>query len=219
MIADSTAFASQLLEALPSKADKVGSTRATRAMQAAYSELNDEMKRHMTLLESLRTALPEAVFVGDSTQLIYSGNLLFNTGKPNHWFNSSVGFGTLGYALPAATGAAIADNNSPVICLIGDGGLQFVLGELGALVDTGLPVAILVWCNHGYREIKTTMEQANVSTVGVEFTVPNYQAVASAYGIKATSAENDADLCQAVVEAFERREPILIELDEARLMA
>ncbi len=217
--ADSVQFVTQLLDTLPANSKKSGAQRAAQTMQAAYGELSNDMKRHLTLLESLRTALPDAVFVGDSTQLIYSGNLLFNTYKPNHWFNSSVGFGTLGYALPAATGAAIANSESPVVCIIGDGGLQFVLGELGALVDTGLPVAILVWCNQGYREIKTTMEQANVSAVGVEFAVPDYQAIANAYGINATSADNDAQLCKAIIEAFEQRQPILIELDEARFMA
>lgn len=217
--ADAGCFTQQLLQSLPSQVNNQGAERTDTTMRAAHAELTTEMKRHLTLLESLRNALPEAIFVGDSTQLIYSGNMIFNTAKPNHWFNSSVGFGTLGYALPAATGAAIAVNKkAPVICIIGDGGLQFVLGELGALIDTGLPVAILVWCNNGYREIKTTMEQADVSTVGVEFAVPDYLTVAKAYGITAATADNDADLCKAVTDAFEKQQPVLIELDESKLM-
>ena len=217
--ADAGCFTTQLCESMPTQTGKKGAQRAAQTMQAAQDELTSDMKRHLLLLEALRTALPEAIFVGDSTQLIYSGNLLFNTAKPNHWFNSSVGFGTLGYALPAAIGAAIAVNRQqPVICIIGDGGLQFVLGELGALIDTGMPVAIMVWCNQGYGEIRTSMEQANVSTVGVEFTVPDFQLVANSYGIDATFARDDRELCGAVISAFEQHKSVIITLDESTLM-
>ena len=195
--------------------ERGGAARAKNAMDAAYVELSGEMKRHLSILETLRDHLPGAVFVGDSTQLIYSGNMIFNTAKPQQWFNSSTGFGTLGYALPAATGAALAANGKPVVCLIGDGGLQFVLGELGALKDTGLPVAIIVWCNNGYREIKTSMENANVSTVGVEFTVPDFIQVAEAYGIKAVRLNDDQAIGKAISAAHTLGEAILIEVDEA----
>ena len=180
--------------------------------------LSDNEKSHLKILESIRDDVPECIFTGDSTQLIYSGNMIFNTKKPRQWFNSSVGFGTLGYALPAATGAAIAAINKPVICLIGDGGIQFVLGELGALVDTGLPVAVLVWCNGGYREIKTSMETAGVSAVGVEFSVPDFTLVADSYGMAAVRAQNTVDLCASINDSFKRGESVLIEVDETEMM-
>jgi len=145
--------------------------------------------------------------------------MIFNTHKTGRWFNSSVGFGTLGYSLPAATGAAIAAAGNPVVCLIGDGGLQFVLGELGALKDTGLPVAVVVWCNGGYREIKTSMENAQVSAVGVEFAVPDFVAVAQAYGIAGVRADSCVDLCQAINHYHQRGQAVLIEVNEAELMA
>ena len=47
--------------------------------------------------------------------------------RPRSWFNSSTGYGTLGYALPAAIGAKLAAPERPVVALIGDGGLQFTL--------------------------------------------------------------------------------------------
>lgn len=207
-----------LSEQVDAGVQRNGTDRAAEAMKAAYAELSNEMKRHLTLLEALRENLPNTIFVGDSTQLIYSGNMIFNTAKPRQWFNSSTGFGTLGYALPAATGAALAASGDPVVCLIGDGGLQFVLGELGALKDTGLPVAIIVWCNSGYREIKTTMENADVSTVGVEFTVPDFVDVAQAYGIKAVRLQDDQAICNAISAAYTAGEPILIEVDESKIM-
>ncbi len=215
---DAATTVSALTEVVDEGVDRHGASRSKNAMNTAYTELSEEMKRHITLLETLRDNVPGTVFVGDSTQLIYSGNMIFNTEKPQQWFNSSTGFGTLGYALPAATGAALAARGDPVVCLIGDGGMQFVLGELGALKDTGLPVAIIVWCNGGYREIKTSMENADVSTVGVEFAVPDFVAVAKAYGIKAVRLTNDQAISDAISKAHTDGEAILIEVDERTIM-
>lgn len=216
--ADCKTTISALQQQLTGGADRKGSVRAAQIMNAAYAELTTEMKQHLQLLEEIRDRLPNCIFVGDSTQVIYSGNMIFNTAKPQQWFNSSTGFGTLGYALPAATGAAIAANNKPVVCLIGDGGLQFVLGELGALKDTGLPVAIVVWCNNGYREIKTSMENADVSTVGVEFTVPDFVAVANAYGIKGKQASSASNLCEEIERSHDSGESVLIAVNEDEIM-
>ena len=212
-----------LLEQVVENKNGGGKERAAKAMQLAKAALSDAEKRHLQILETIRDELPECIFTGDSTQLIYSGNMIFNTMKPRQWFNSSVGFGTLGYALPAATGAALAVNRKspggqPVVCLIGDGGIQFVLGELGACKDAGVPIAVLVWCNGGYREIKTSMERAEVTSVGVEFSVPDFVAVAEAYGIDAVEADDEPQICSAIKEAFKLRTPVLIAVDEEQMM-
>jgi len=118
--------------------------------------------------------LPDAVFVGDSTQPVYTGNLTFNPERPRRWFNSSTGYGTLGYALPAAIGAwlggGIEDGaRPPVVCLIGDGGLQFTLPELASAVEAHTPVIVLLWNNQGYEEIKKYMVNRAIEPVGVDF--------------------------------------------------
>ena len=219
--AQTTALA--LSDCVKARTGGEGRSRAKNTMSAAYKELDAAAHRHLKLLETLRDKIPGCVMVGDSTQLIYSGNMIFNTEQPRQWFNSSTGFGTLGYALPAATGAAIAAQevaaDTPVVCLIGDGGIQFVLGELGALKDTGLPVAVVVWCNNGYREIKTSMQNASVETVGVEFSVPDFLAVASAYGIKSVRVADENSLCNAIIQCYEQGESVVIEIDEDDFMA
>lgn len=216
---DSAATAQALTDALPARTDRGGAARTSATIDSAKRELSVEMKRHLQLLDAIQQSLPDPIFVGDSTQLIYSGNMMFNTNNTNHWFNSSVGFGTLGYALPAATGAAIAANGKPVVCLIGDGGLQFVLGELGALADSGVAVSIIVWCNNGYREIKTTMENAGVSSVGVDLAVPDFTAVANAYGITGLRVNSASALCETLLNAHQQNESVLIELDENQMMS
>jgi acetolactate synthase-1/2/3 large subunit len=126
--------------------------------------------------------LPDAVFVGDSTQPVYTGNLTFNPERPRRWFNSSTGYGTLGYALPAAIGAWLGGNleggaRPPVVCLIGDGGLQFTLPELASAVEARTPVIVLLWNNQGYEEIKKYMVNRAIEPVGVDI----YTRISSAW--------------------------------------
>ena len=194
------------------------------------AEFTQETRNHLQLLETIQQTLTEPVVVGDSTQLIYSGNMIHNTDAPNLWFNSSVGFGTLGYALPAAIGASIARQTArqsarqslgtlPVVCLIGDGGLQFVLGELGTLKDNQAPLAIIVWCNNGYREIKTSMESAGVDAVGVDLVVPDFAMIANAYGINSVGAKSLAELSAALNEFQKTGESMMIVIDERTMLS
>jgi len=77
---------------------------------------------------------------------------------------------------------------------------------------------VIVWCNGGYREIKTSMERAEVTSVGVEFSVPDFVAVAEAYGIDAVEADDELQICSAIKEAFKLRTPVLIAVDEEQMM-
>ena len=102
-------------------------------------------------------ALPGVIVAGDSTQPVYGANLFYEPAGPSSWFNSSTGYGTLGYGLPAAMGAKLACPDRPVVALIGDGGIQFTIGELATAVELGLALPILLWNNRGYGEIKQYM--------------------------------------------------------------
>ena len=133
--------------------------RGRRALRASRrcAALSPVMQSHIDTLNLIRDALPTAVLVGDSTQLVYAGNLGFAAATPGSWFNSATGYGTLGYALPASTGAGLAAPERPIVCLVGDGGLQFSLGELAVLREVDAWTAIIVWNNRGYGEIRSSM--------------------------------------------------------------
>ena len=82
---------------------------------------------------------------------------------PRRWFNASTGYGTLGYGLPAAIGAKLAEPGRPVISLMGDGGIQFTLPELASAVEARVGVIVLLWNNQGYGEIKRYMERRDIT--------------------------------------------------------
>jgi acetolactate synthase I/II/III large subunit len=147
----------------------LGHDRAEAARGAAWAELGDldpAMPERLEIVEVIRAAMPKALIVGDSTQPIYAANLYYDHDRPGGYFNAATGFGALGFAPGAAVGAAIAAKGAQVVCLIGDGGLQFSPGELRTAVDEALPITFLVWNNSAYAEIADAMRGANTEVIG-----------------------------------------------------
>jgi len=128
-----------------------GPERAAAARQAAWAALTPEYRDEVQLLQKLRDAVPGAIFVGDSTQIAYAGNLFYSHDRPGGWFNAATGYGALGYGIGAAVGAAIADPDARVFCLTGDGGLMFHPGELRTARDEGANVTFVVFNERGLR--------------------------------------------------------------------
>lgn len=157
-----------------------GAARAAATRAAAWAELPPVMQQQVTMLEAIRTALPGCIIAGDSTQPVYAGNLYYDHDRPGGWFNAATGYGALGFGAPAAIGAAIAAPGTPVVCLTGDGGLQFSLAELLTAMDEGVDVTFLVWNNAGYREIAEAMAAAGTDVIGCDPTPPLFAMLAAA---------------------------------------
>lgn len=169
----------------PAGVPKAGATRATGARDAAMASLSPKMKAMIEVLSSIRDIFPDATMVGDSTQLVYAGNLYWEASGPRRWFNAATGYGALGYGPPAAVGAGVALGDAPVICLVGDGGFQFCLGALGTAKDEKTPVIFVVWNNHGYQEIEDYMLSRDITPIGVRPSAPDFTMIAAAYDIPA----------------------------------
>ena len=186
------------------------------ALKAELDGLLDAKQRtHAKVFAAMHEALPGMIVVGDSTQPIYSSNLFYEPGAPRSFFNSSTGYGTLGYALPAALGAKLAMPDRPVVAVIGDGGLQFTIAELATAVELSLPVPILVWNNKGYGEIKRYMVERGIPQIGVDIYTPDFQTIARGFGCRTVVAESLDHLASALKEATTASGPTLIEVDEA----
>jgi len=145
---------------------------------------------------------------------VYAGNLYYAAPSAGAWFNSATGYGTLGYALPAALGASLAAPDRPVVCLVGDGGLHFTLGELATVRDCDRPLIVLVWNNEGFGEIKYAMQAESVTPVGVDLYTPQFEYLARAYGFDFAAPRDPRDLPAMLKSAAARSGPTLIRLDE-----
>jgi acetolactate synthase I/II/III large subunit len=180
------------------KAD--GVARAAAATAAAFAELSPAMQHQARLLAVMADALPDAIIVGDSTQPVYAGNLFHHAPFPGAWFNAATGYGALGFAPGAAMGAAIGSHR-PVICLIGDGGLQFSPGELRTAVDEALPITYVVWNNAGFREIAEAMADAGTDVIGCTPSPLRMGPFAAACDLPFTSILPDAGALRAALLA------------------
>ncbi|MDN3025475.1 thiamine pyrophosphate-dependent enzyme [Streptomyces sp. S.PB5] len=187
--------------------------RALRAARDAETATRDA--RWIPYLEAIRSVLAEdAVVTSDSAQCCYYGALphlpIGTTGRYLH----PTGFGTLGYALPAAIGAKVARPDRQVVALSGDGGLQFTVQELATAVQLRLPLPIVVFDNGGYGEIRDEMRARGDAPTAVDLPPVDLPALARAYGGHGTHACNADELVQSLTEALDRPAPTLITVSE-----
>jgi acetolactate synthase-1/2/3 large subunit len=182
------------------------------AALAAVTKFSPSLRQHIGVLDLIRDTLPTALLVGDSTQMVYGGNLGFNAGSPGSWFNSATGYGTLGYALPASTGAGLAAPDRPVVCLVGDGGLQFSLSEFAVLRDVAAWTAVIIWNNQGYGEIRTSMLAVGIEPEGVDVRPPDFAHIAQAYGYPHRKITSPDALATALQEFGSRRQIVILEI-------
>ena len=190
-----------------------GEDRVKQAHSAGtMNGLEPRMARHHQVLEAIRTALPDAIVVGDSTEPVYFGMTNYNADRPRSWFCSATGYGTLGYAVPAAVGAKLAAPERPVVALVGDGGLMYSVGEMASAVGADTPIIALLWNNQAFEEIKHAMVSAQVEPVGVELHAPDFLALARSMGWAADHVPDLDALPGLLKAASERNQPSLVEI-------
>ncbi|WP_286786871.1 MULTISPECIES: 5-guanidino-2-oxopentanoate decarboxylase [unclassified Pseudomonas] len=216
IVSDARTAIQELLNRLPPdifQATGSGRERVAKARRELADTLAP-LSHFRTLFDTLSRACPDACYVGDSTQPVYAGNHIIELCSPRRWFNASTGYGTLGYALPAAIGAKLACPDRPVICLIGDGGIQFTLPELASAVEARVGIIVLLWNNQGYGEIKRYMKQRAITPLGVDIYTPDFITLAQGFGCAAAKASDHQHLEQLLLDAPPDR-PFLIEITEA----
>lgn len=166
-----------------------------------------------TMLAAIRCALPRnGILCADMTTLSYTAISQFPVYQPRSFLHP-MGFGTLGYALPAALGAKVAFPDRPVAAILGDGGFQFTMQELGTAVQEGLGVAIIVVNNNSYGMIQRTQERRHPGKhIATHLVNPDFRMLSGAYGIPYAHPESADHLGQCLTKAFEATMPTLIEL-------
>jgi len=218
IVSDAAMAMGALLAALTkrkdSSAQSPGAQRAAEVRARLAAEWPPAFKAQQRVLDTMQSALPEVIVAGDSTQPVYSGNHLFESNHSRSWFNSATGYGTLGYALPAAIGAKLAAPGRPVVALIGDGGSQFTLSELASAVEAHAPIIVLLWNNSGYGEIKRYMQNRSIEPVGVDIFTPDFQVLAKGFGCNAGRARSLEHLHELLQAAAGAERPTLIEVLE-----
>jgi len=130
---------------------------------------------------------------------------------------SSGGLGTMGFALPAAIGAAVGVPDAPVWVVAGDGGFQMTLPQLATVVQERLPIKIVL-LNNGYlgmvRQWQELFYQRNYA--GTPLLGPDFAKLAEAYGIPGETVERKEDVVESLRRAQATDGPALVDFRIAR---
>lgn len=125
---------------------------------------------------------------------------------------TSGGAGTMGFALPAAMGAKLAVPESEVVAVIGDGGYQMTIQELGTIMQYKIPVKILVLNNSFLGMVRQWQQLFHEKRYSfTEMTNPDFVKIAEAYTIPARKVEHRSDLKNAIKEMMDAKTPYFLE--------
>ena len=137
----------------------------------------------LALLETLESAMPEdAITVWDMTILGYWAAPHLRM-RGTQQFLYPLGSGTLGYAWPATIGAAVAHPGQAVLGVVGDGGFQYALAELGTARQHSVNAKLLVVDDGGYGILRSYQSDAYGQTTAVDLAQPGFAALAEAFGV------------------------------------
>ena len=146
-------------------------------------------------------SLPEnMVTVTSNGTCCVAGHQTWFIKKGSRFFNNNA-IASMGYGLPAAIGACVANGQQTTICLEGDGSIMMNLQELQTIVTNRLPIKIILINNQGYHSIRQT--QSNLfsahSKVGIgpeskDLSFPEYKKIAAAFGIPYAEAHSNDEV-------------------------
>lgn len=190
-------------EPAPAGSDSHAALRASR--EADVAALREEAmapsgaveRALVPVLDALADRLgPDARVYADMTQAAYVGCWRWPASAPRR-FLFPAGFGSLGYALPAAIGGAVADPAARTVALAGDSGFQYTMQELMTATELDLALTVVLWDNDALGQIRDDMVAGGIEPTSVIQRNPDFELLARASGFAYARPETLAEV-QAV---------------------
>jgi acetolactate synthase-1/2/3 large subunit len=161
-------------------------------------------------IDAIAAAAPRGCRVTiDAGAHMFPATTLWPAVEPGRFLMSN-GLSTMGYALPAAIGAALLDRGEPVLAITGDGGLLMCLGELATLGRERLPVIVIVFADEELSLIRIKQDQRGLPTAGVRLGEADWCALGRSFGLAAFSAGDVRGLERAVEGALGAGGPAIV---------
>ena len=187
----------------------------TELRAAAQAAARESGALWLPWLDALQEVLDDDVVLAtDNAMCVYYGaipNLVVRRASSLHF---PTGFGTLGFTVPVAIGAAVGAPDRQVVGISGDGGLLFTVTELATAAAERLPIAIVVFDNGGYGEIRNEMVDRGDTPVAVAAPPRDLVLLAEALGCTGVAVETPAALAAEVRAARTRTAPTVIVVPE-----
>ncbi len=222
ILGDGTQVLAKVFLALKGQAQKNGwsSAEVASARSRWRAEADADRPGIVPVCDAIRAVVPgETIFYSDMTQFAYVATEAYpmplRGARGLCQWHHPTGFGTLGYAVPAAIGGKIARPDAPVIAIAGDYGFQYTMPELGVAVELGLSLPILLWDNGKLKEIEDCMSGAQIAPTGVVARNPDFMKLASAFGARSAEPGDLAAFRDALADALAANLPTLIRVTPA----
>lgn len=200
--ADLTVALTELLEELPVTPEQLPWCAAATVRTQVISRLQDDEKTApaVTMVRAIDESWPSesAVICDMSVSGYWTGG--YCRQPRTRRLAYPVGWGTLGYALPAAIGPASV--GIPTLAVCGDGGPMFALGEFATIAQHSLPVTILIVDDGGYGMLRFDQQKFGHAELGVDLHTPHWETLASAFSIGSTTLTSVTELGDALEYAY-----------------
>jgi len=181
--------------------DQIDQWRNTDCL--AYDKDSGTIKPQYVIEQLYKVTKGEAFVTSDVGQHQMFAAQFYPFDKPRRWINSG-GLGTMGFGLPAAMGVKLAQPNSDVACVTGEGSIQMCLQELSTMLQYSTPVKVIN-LNNGYlgmvRQWQEFTYQSRYSSSYLE-ALPDFSKLAEAYGHVGMQITKKEDVEPALREAF-----------------
>ncbi|MCI8664034.1 MAG: thiamine pyrophosphate-binding protein [Hungatella sp.] len=182
--------------------------------------VKDETKRAnvYALVKELSSRLKEdqITVVGNGSACVAGGHAYII--KKGQRFISNSAVAAMGYDLPAAIGACMADHSQDIILLTGDGSIQMNIQELQTIIHHHMPIKIFLINNEGYHSIRQTQKNffeeplVGIGTDSGDLSFPSMGKLAWAYGYPYVSARHNGELVSAIEETLAMEGPVICEI-------
>jgi len=126
-------------------------------------------------------------------------------------FHTSSGLGSMAVSIPAALGAKLVEPQTPVVCLVGDGGFLMRAGDLETAVREGLPIVVVVFNDRWLNMIKLQQDRRGNQRIGTAFAESDFSLVARGLGFESIRVDSEAALDAAMQQALDSGRPWLID--------
>jgi thiamine pyrophosphate-dependent acetolactate synthase large subunit-like protein len=168
---------------------------------------------YVPYIDAMREGMErDAILCNDMTMMAYEGVRYFPVFEPRS-YTFPRGFGTLGSAMPTAIGAKVGCPDKQVVAMVGDGGFQFTMEELGAAVHHRIPVTTVIFNDSTHTAVKAAQKRSYPGRyVAVDLVNPDYIKLADAYGIQGIRAGSPEALSEALATAKSSEMPVIIDV-------
>lgn len=187
-------------------------------MEKHWNESKDFANAYASF-DYISRSLPEgSLTVTSNGTCCVAGHQTWFIKKGTRFFNNNA-IASMGYGLPAAIGACVANDYKDTICLEGDGSIMMNLQELQTIITNKLPMKIFMINNEGYHSIRQT--QTNLfghhTKVGIgpessDLSFPDFSKLIPAFGMKYISAHTNDEMKKAVDETLSTEGPVFCEI-------